>query len=93
MCVHITKVAIGEEEGIFRAEAWSILEMNFYFFGLLWCLRPLELAGLEREELRPCSLQNSWEHLSGTFWGLGLGILRDSACVSVHNEQLSPGAW
>lgn len=44
-------------------------------------LRPLELSGPEREELRPCSWLRSQEHFSVTFWGLGLAVLLGSASL------------
>ena len=67
LCVHITKIPTGKGEGIFRVCTQSILEMNFYLFGLLCCLRPLECAGPELDEQRLCGLQNSWEHFSGKY--------------------------
>ena len=84
LCVHITKMATGKGEGTFRVCTQSILEINFYLFGLLWCLRPLECAGPELNELRLCGLQNSWEHFSGKYF-LATGAwntARLSLCLS-----------
>lgn len=90
MCVHIAKMAIGKGEWNSRAKARSILEIKFYLRSFLWCLR-LGQRKMNREPV-VCKIPGS-KHFSGTFWGLGLGTLLGSACVSVHNEQLSWGTW
>lgn len=66
------KDGLQEGRGFFRVKAQSITEMNVNLLGLLWSLRHLELAGPGKDDLRPCSWQNSWEHFSVTFWDWGL---------------------
>lgn len=46
------------------------------------------MAGPGKDGLRPRTRHNSWAHFSVTFWGLGFGIMLESARVRACSELL-----